>query len=209
MACGTGGPGPHDGDRGRRRAPSRPPPAAVSRALTAPTLAGPFDSVRPGSLCHHDRETPGPLPAVPPPLPPAAPRLARRGPGNRLPLRVHPLSGEHPRGVGSPRPRRPGAHRSPVRPARGEPGDAAVRRGLRRVRAAGARQQHRDLPDRRPVAAAAPAPRTLAGGPPGGASRLEEPEELAPPAHPVALPPRAYLPGLHVGGIGVEAARPT
>src|SRR5262249_8412959 len=105
-----------------------PPPVAVSRAQTEPTPVGPLDSFRKGSRGHHDGEAPGPLPAVPPALPPAVPRLARRGAGHRLPFRLYALSGEHPRGVGSPRPRRPGAHRSPVRPARAEPGDAAAGR---------------------------------------------------------------------------------
>src|SRR5262249_17795282 len=49
--------------------PPRPPPAAGSRAPTELTPAWPFDSVRPGSLWHHDREAPGPLSVVPPPPP--------------------------------------------------------------------------------------------------------------------------------------------
>src|SRR5262249_52553859 len=187
---------------GRAASPAACPLTGAFPAAGRANVVRALRFLSPGGLWHHDREAPGPLPPVPTPLSPAAPRLAGRGAGDRLLLRAHALPGEHARGVGPPSPPRPGAHPSPVRPAGGEPGDAAARGRLRRVRPAGARQQHRDLPDRRPVAAGAPAPGTLAGGPPGAAPGPEEPEELASVAHPVAFPPGADLPGLHVGGVG-------
>ena len=39
------------------------------------------------------------------------------------------------------------------------------------------------------------------------AAGLSEPEELAPSAHFVALPPGTHVSGLHVGRVGVEAER--
>ena len=119
------------------------------------------------------------------------------------------LSGKLPRGVGLSGACRPGAYSPAVGTARDHSRDAAAGRRVRRVRPAAPGPQHRDLPYIRPRAAAVPATGTVAECSPGHEAGLEEPEELAPSPYPAAFLPRARVPGLHVGGVGIEVSRPS
>ena len=142
-------------------------------------------------------------------LVPATRRLACRGAREHLRRRRDDLSGELPRGVGLSR--RAGR----VRILR--------RSGPREITLSGRSSQATSsasmlwcvqvsiprLAARRRLQGCFVCRWPRCGFPPGHESRLEQPEELAAFAYLAALPPRAGLSGLHVGGVGLEVARPS